>query len=193
MKKEEIYLSDSFETFLSFLYGKQKYHQDAGLKTISEWKERIDKIINSIEYSIINTIEISDKKHKDYLLIICQDTRELISKSLDLNDLNEKTILGLFKLIFYLIGDRPDHWDYIKVNKSKHWMLNSHRQIMYYQSNEHKVNLIINNAPSVNHLNDGKYNKKTLIDKLHHDLNSDYGKFLDWYKNEYRDKYYELY
>jgi hypothetical protein len=69
MDNDKIYLSDSFEIFLKYLYGQQNYHQDSGLKTYSEWKQRLNKIINSIERSIDSTIEISDKKHKDYLFL----------------------------------------------------------------------------------------------------------------------------
>lgn len=193
MNNDKIFLSYSFENLLKFLYGQQNYHQDIGLKSFSEWKKRLKKIINSIEQSIDTTIEISDKKHKDYLLFVCKDTKDQISKAKNLNDLNEKTILGLIKLVFYLIGDRPNHWGLQKVNKPDHWKLNSHRQIMYYQSNEHKVNLIIDKSPPIDHINDGKYNRNILIEKLHMELNGNHAKFLDWYKNEYRDKYYELF
>jgi len=194
MKKEEIYLSESFEIFLSYLYGKNNYHQYAtGAKSNFEWKETIDKVLDSIESSIQNTLEVSDKAHKDNLLFLCQDTRKRISNSSDLNDLNEKTILGFIKLVFYLIGDRPEHNDLLKVNKPEHWKLNSHRQIMYYQSNEHKVSLIIDRAPAIDQFNDGKYNKNKLLDKLHRDFSGDNRKFLDWFKNEHLDKYNELF
>jgi hypothetical protein len=193
MDKEFINLSDSFETLLRYLYGGHNFRYDSGLKTCAEWKHRMIKIIDSIEFSIDKTIEISDRKHKAQLLSICKNTKEEISKVSNLNGLNEKTILGLIKLIFYLLGDRPDHFDLQKVNKSDHWRLNSHRQIMYYQNNEQKVRLIIDQAPQIDEWNDGVYNRNILIAKLHRELSGDHAKFLDWYKDEYPDKYYEFY
>lgn len=193
MEEGYINLSDSFETLLRYLYGEQNFRYDTGLKNCTEWKLRLIKIINSIELSIDRTIEISDRNHKAQLLSICRITKEEISEANNLNDLNEKTILGLIKLIFYLIGDRPDHFGLQKVNKPDHWKLNSHRQIMYYQNNEQKVRLIIDQAPQIDEWNDGVYNRNILIVKLNRELKGDHAKFLDWYKDEYPDKYYEFY
>ena len=185
-----VFLSDSFEYLLRYLYG-QNYRFYFESITFTKWKQLLGKITNSIETSIDNTVEIIDKKHRKDMVNICRITQEQISKSENLNDLNENTILCLIKLVFYLLGEIPDHWDLEKVNKPKHWKLNSHRQIMYYQSNEHKVNLIIDNAPPIDQSNE--YNKSYLMEKLHKEFHRDYTKFLDWYIAEHKDKYYELF
>ena len=49
MENKEIILSDSFEIFLKYLYGRRNYHQSAGVKTIIEWRNLLMKIVNSIE------------------------------------------------------------------------------------------------------------------------------------------------
>jgi hypothetical protein len=193
MKNEEINLSDSFEILLKSLYGDSKYHQYAGFKTSTEWKYCIEKIIKSIELSLQNTIEISDKEHKNTLIKHCTDLREKISGTNDLNELNEKIILGLMNLVFSLIGDRPDHFELKKVNSTNHWKLNKNRQLMYYQSNEHKVNLIIEKAPQIGQFSDEKYNKNFLIRKLQFDFNGNFTTFLDWYKMEHFEHYNELF
>lgn len=63
--ENKIFLSESFEILLKYLYGQQNYHCYAGIMTYTERKQQLCKIINSIETSINNTIEITDKKHKN--------------------------------------------------------------------------------------------------------------------------------
>lgn len=183
MEKETIDLSEDFESLLSLLYGKQKYHQFAGSKTKNEWEKIILKVISSIELSIANTIENCDTGHKNYLLQLCQETKERISKSLTINELNEEIILELFKIIFNLIGDQPNHWDHNKINKTDDWKLSEHRQLMYYQSNQHKTNLIIDEAPEDYN---GKYTRRLLIEKLNRDFKRNYSEFIDWHKENFR-------
>ena len=187
--KDKIELSDSFEVLLCYLFGKQNFHHDAGTKTIGEWRKRIDRVIKSISLSIQNTLEIVDNEHKNHLIKICDNIREKISNASDINDLNQETIVGLFNLIFYTLGDRPDHWDLNKVNKGDHWRLNTHRQVMYYQNNERKVRIIIDNAPSIDSYNDQLYNKLILMKKLHQEFGGNHTKFIEWYKENYQELY----
>jgi len=190
MEKETIYLSDGFESLLSLLYGKQKYHQFTGLKTKNEWEKITLKVISSIELSIANTIENCDAGHKNYLLQLCQETKERISESLTIDELNEEIILELFKIIFNLIGDQPNHWDHNKINKRDDWKLSKHRQLMYYQSNQQKISLIIDEAPEEYN---GKYTRRLLIEKLNRDYKGNYSEFLDWHKKNFREMHDKLF
>ena len=122
----------------------------------------------------------------------CEYFKEMVSKSKDLNKINEKAILGLIKIIFELIGERPDNWELDKVNNKKHWKLNKSRQIMYIQTNKQKAEQFIKFAPVLNESNENTYNKELLRNKLFVVFNKDYQRFLEWLKVEHSDKYNEI-
>jgi hypothetical protein len=192
MAKEEILLSDSFEIFLKFLYGSRYYHQIGGYKSKSEWKKVILKIINSIEKSIRLTIENTDSAHKTNLINKCQYIRDKLSKARNLNEINEKTILGLFRLVFLLIGDEPNNWEFDKPYHSNHWTLNKKRQVVYIQTAKQKAELILKKASKYDDLKEDSFNYHSLHNKLFYDLNGDYQRFIDWIKKNYTEKYLEI-
>jgi hypothetical protein len=194
MNDEKIYLGDAdfFVILLKRLYGKHKFLQYcSGYKTSQQWKETINEIFIAIEKCITNTIDCDDYTHKEELLALCCIAQQEITKAKTINKINITSILYLSKLSFNLIGDMPDNWDKKKVNKNQHWQLNAHRQIIYYQSNMHKANLIIDKAPSVNE--SSEYNNCSLSNKLHYDFNKDYARFIDWHKITYKEKHSELF
>lgn len=192
MDKEEILLSDSFEIFLKSLYGRKYYHQTSGIKSKLEWEKMILKIINSIEKSIILTIENIDSTHKTNLINDCQYIRYHISNARNLNDINEKTILGLFRLIFLFIGEKPNNWELDKPYHSNHWTLNKRRQVIYIQSAKQKAELILEKAPNNDDFEKDTFNYHSLHKKLFQDFNRDYQKFLDWIKINHTEKYLEI-
>jgi len=192
MNKEEILLSDSFEIFLKFLYGRKYYHQISGFKSKLEWKKVILKIVNSIERSIILTIDNIDSTHKTNLINDCQYIRDKISKSRNLNEINEKTILGLFRLIFLFIGEKPNNWNLDKPYHSSHWTLNKRRQVIYIQSAKQKAELILEKAPNNDDFKEDTFNYHSLHKKLFYDFNGDYQKFIDWIKINHTEKYLEI-
>ena len=192
MDKEEILLSDSFEIFLKYLYGRKYYHQISGFKSKSEWKKVILKIINSIEKSIRLTIENIDATHKTNLINDCQYIRDNISNARNLNEINEKTILGLFRLIFLFIGEKPNNWKFDKPYHSNHWTLNKKRQVVYIQSAKQKAELILEKASKNDDLREDSFNFHSLHKKLFYDFKGDYQKFIDWIKKNYTEKYLEI-
>jgi len=194
MNDERIFLgdADSFEILLKRLYGNRRYFQYCnGWKTSQKWQDAVIKIFIAIEKCIVNTIDCNDSAHKEELLSLCQTAQEEITKAKTINKINITSILYLSELSFNLIGDMPDNWNKKKINKNQHWQLNAHRQIIYYQSDMHKANLIIDKAPLVNE--NSEYNNCILSNKLHYDFNKDYTRFIDWHKMTYKEKHSELF
>lgn len=109
-----------------------------------------------------------------------------------IDQINEKVILGLIKLVFYLIGERPNHLKMYNTNHSKSWKLNSQRQILYIQSNEQKFKRIIEAAESENYNNSNGYNRNFLFRQLN-TFHRDYCKFIEWHKSEYPNEHLKLF
>ena len=188
---EEIYVNIDIENLLSSLFGKVNYHGDTGIMTTSVWKQRLIKIIGSIEKSILYNVN-SDTFHKDKLNLYCEKAKDEIKKSTNINQLNTETIYCLVKIIFYLLGDMPDNWDLKTTNKINHWKLDEYRTLYYTQSQEQKANLILN--LSMNSAYDNilpEYSE--LSKKRFYEFNKNDTKFIEWFKETYPTVYMEIF
>lgn len=188
--KEEIYVNHDFETLLSHLFGKN-YHGDSGSLTISDWKKRLIKIINSIEKGIKYNVN-SDTFHKDKLNLFCETAKDEINKSISINQINTDTIRCLVRIIFYLLGDMPDNWNLKITNKLHHWKLDENRTLYYTQSPTQKVNLILNISRNSNYNNIlpeySELSKKRFDEFQKNDI-----KFMEWFKETYPAVYMEIF
>lgn len=61
---------------------------------------------------------------------------------------------------------------------------------MYYQSNEQKYKIILDNAPTEDSNKDYNIN---FINRRFNELNRDYSKFVEWHKGKYPNKHLELF
>lgn len=146
-----------------------------------------------IEKSIDITISNIDAKHKQDLKSSIEEIIKSIHSSDDLDELNQKIILGLFKMIMLFIGEIPDNYHLKKLNKTSHYSLNKNRQIVYLQTDEQKVKMIINNATQYDSDDTQSHNEYHLIKKLNEDFRGNYSRFLDWYRMEHTEKYLSLF
>lgn len=110
MKNNEIIVSESFQSLLKHLFG-IRYHQYSGLKNFSEWKETIVKIGESIQKSIEYTIDVIDSNHKKCLMDECAKFIKEINEAKSIDQINEKAIIRLTYLIFFLMGEMPNHFN----------------------------------------------------------------------------------
>lgn len=178
-------------TLLNYLFG-MRYHQYTGLIEYSTWKKTLIKVITAIQKSIDKTITVIDADHRYRLDLECKLLKDNIKNASSIDEINEKTILGLIKLVFYLIGERPNNSHRHNTNNNKYWELNSQRQLLYFQTNKQKFNAIINNAPKEQYSNSKLYNQNLLIQKFQN-LNRNFAKFVAWHQSEYPIEHLNLF
>ena len=181
-------VSIEFEHYLSYLFGKSNYHGYVGLKSISEWKKVLIKVLKALKKSITVTIESTDSQHKQRMLLLCDETEKRIANLKNIDSVNEQTILGLTSLIFEVLGGRPDNWNRITTNSENHWRLNRKRQISYCQSFSQKANIILDEAYRQSHDNFTEMHKT-----LYRKFVGNERKFCEWYKETHPNKYLSLF
>lgn len=187
----KINLELSFEYLLSYLFGKTNFHSYTGLKSLTEWSNRLIEIINFIEKSILYSIENIDTFHKKQITSLCERIKEDIKKPKSFNQTNHNAILGLFKLIFELIGQSPDNWELSKVNNRKHFELNEYRQLIYIQSDKQKYHYILKLSETF--LKGKLPSYKELVKVFSLNCNKDFSKFIKWFKSNYSSQYLEIF
>lgn len=188
--KDEIYLNDSFEIFEKIIFSSYIYHQDAGLKTLEEWKERNLKISTAIKLAIEQNLLHTDKIHKNNILFQINRLIENINNAKDFDYLSNEITIKLTKIIFLLLGDIPDNWDKKSKSLPKKWKLNRHRTLKYIIT-DRKKSLII-----FKYLYKAWSNKEKvqiLHEKLTLEMNSDYKQFNKWFKENHIEIYDHLF
>ena len=187
-EQDVIYMDMPFEGFLKTLFGAQSFHGSTGPKTVSEWKAIIQKVLEFVEKSLLFTIEVVDKEHQKQLYQHIDRLKESISQATSNKKVCEEAILGLFKLVFNLIGGIPDNYRRKKLNHPSHWQINKYRQVLYIQDYEHKTNLIFRDARNQAN-NNQKTDYLTQIQHKFYNLNGDHQKFMLWFMQAYPDDY----
>lgn len=138
------------------------------------------------------TIELNtntDKKHLEEI----NGALEKLDISFKDKDFEPLYIVGLFKLIFLLLGDLPNNWSR-KTNINRSFFLHGRRQLVYNRNLEQKVTTILRA-----HEQNEKFQKiinrwdlsKLFRTETHKDILSQ--DFLRWYSDNYPNLYAELF
>jgi len=85
-----------------------------------------------------------------------------------------------------------DNWEYDKPYHSKHWTLNSKRQILYHQTLEQKTNLFLNESHRLRKFSEEE-NYNYFHNKLYNEFNSNHQEFLEWIKLKHPMKYLKIF
>jgi|SRR2546425_4424025 len=144
---DSIAFSLSFEHFLSRLFGKSRYHSTTGIRhTTAEWRQELLRIGRSVRRSITINVRATDHSHRDELLERCMSVEQALEDSTTINDLNLVMIQHLAEVSFLLMGAVPDHWDAIHPPGPNGWKLSGFRNVVYAQTPEQKVQLVLDFA-----------------------------------------------
>ena len=185
-----IYVPMGMEYLFRRLFGNHTYYQFVGVKRPSDWKKSALKLTKTMKLAVEANVE-TNALHKARLLQICDLTRRDVKEANGIDAINMGLIEGLTKLVFELLGDMPNNSDMKVVNKPNHFLVRSKRTLLYHQSPEQKVDVILSLA------NDHHYKSHVpsyieLRDKLWFEY-AGAGEFINWFKSRYPDVYADVF
>jgi hypothetical protein len=191
-EKDSIYVPISFEFLMSSLFGKTNYHGYVGSVRQSIWKKDLIKIVKYIKKSIIINAN-TDHFHKSELIKTCNTIEEKIKKSKSFDEINLETIEGFIRLVFLLLGNMPNHWDRKSPYLDKFWELDGHRTLIYSQSDEQKVYLIINLVDIRKQFSIKVEDYENLSSLFYKRFRENASEFLSWFKDSYPETYCQIF
>ncbi len=184
MKNIELSIGD--EVLLMRLFGKSMFNKH-GIRSQKTWKKIQERIYKIIKMAIEKNLR-SDGFHK-LRLEMYLDQYESACKAKEVTDI--KIILLLVAMIIELLGNLPDYSERTSLNKNSDYCLSGLRNLIYYQSANHKRRTIIEAARYKPYC---EYHKS---DDLHEMYVSKYNGnstgFIDWYKRTYPDVYMKIF
>lgn len=189
-----VFVPDVTEYFFRSVFGREKYHQRLSPDiSLSSWKKELSKLFKHLKKFIAVNVDSTDKQHYTKLIEYCDLAFEVISISKGKDELNISILTLLFKINFLLIGDMPYNE---KIRNSRGlWKLDRFRKINYCQTFEQKFELIMDKYDLRKEPGGSDFKKSfqyELILKLH-EFKQDYAKFLEWFRENHRQKYDELF
>ncbi len=158
----------------------------------SDLKNHCQRIIKTLR----RTIELNlttDKQHYKQI----QGSLEKLEISFKDDDFEPLYMIGLFKLIFLILGDLPNNWRKKSTSNDNSYLLNRRRSFFYNQTTRQKINVIA----------EAHRDKKEFENKIKWwELSSKFRKehpgvkqsaysqeFLTWYSNQYPLLYSQLF
>jgi hypothetical protein len=185
MKREDqfVQIPLSVEHFLSYMFGKNSTHGLAGSSSKSDWTKLCKKLILHLEKYVEQNI-YTDRIHLQRIKLQIDALRA--SLSVKVGPARDPLLFAAFcKLCLLLMGDLPDHWRKKVVNRPEYFRLNPRRSLLYVQSRQQKVNLILRECTR------GQFSGKFTDDKSEqiqrNAWNMDNGEFLEWFQKSYLD------
>lgn len=182
-----------FSLLIKQLYGNKDYLSVKSFITATAAKKYYIKIMRSIRFAIQETIEITDKEHRQELLKTLNDLESCFKSSKTIEQTDQLMITFQSQLIFLLIGNLPYNGQEEQfINKSDNWKLHSLRQIQYVQTNQQKKNLIFKAVK-------GKYRDRFgewgdfMTDVYWRQCANDSDKLIEWLKKNHIDIYTDLF
>ena len=117
------------------LFGHVAYSELKECTNLAIWKRYVNKLFNSIEISVRETVEVADEIWFEDLdeLITLGKEHVKVAKSAD--ELFAALSATLARIVFHQLGYLPQHTMVGKVTLAKdHWKLNPERTVQYIQS-----------------------------------------------------------
>ena len=152
------------------------------------------KVINGIRKAIIVNLDNCDVLHRKELLGLCEEAEKEIKKAKRKDEVNSILIEFLIKMVFELMGGLPENWHRKVVNRLEDWRLDKYRKLVYTQTAQQKANLILYFAKRYRARYEGRLpEERDLYRVLWHEFNGDFGKFVEWFRNKYRNIYPEIF
>jgi len=189
-----VYIPDVTEYFFKTMFGRVKYHQRLSHDiSLTAWKKELTKLFKHLKKFISVNVDSTDKQHYNKLMEYCDLAFEVINISRGKDEVNISILTLLFKINFLLMGDLPYNE---KIRNSRNlWKLDRFRKITYCQTLEQKFELIMDKYDLRKEPSGSDFKKSfqyKLISKLH-EFNQDYCKFIEWFRENHRQKYDELF
>lgn len=144
MKRNEEYLYH-FKDFFGTLYGRNEWINVKHCTSIDNWKERIIKLIKTIDKAIKSSVEVLEISFEEEIKkLISNEIKYIKQKEYqEIEELTGDLSVCLAKIIFTLLGEIPDNYR-LKQNVSlrNSWKLNSTRTIQIIQNKKQKSAMI---------------------------------------------------
>jgi len=131
----------------------------------------------------------TDKKHSKEI----QFALEKLERSFKDEDFEPLYIIGLFQIIFLILGDLPNNWRR-KVNIGRSFSLNAKRELIYNRNLDHKINTILSA-----HIQDEKFSEEisssnlTNLFRKETKNNVRSREFIEWYSDKFPNLYSTLF
>ena len=191
MKREKdfIQIPLQVEHFLSNMFGKDSTHGLAGSSTKSDWTRLCKRLISHLEKYIEQNV-YTDRIHMNRIQMQIGNLRA--SLAANVRSAREPLLFTTFcKLCLLLMGDLPNHWRKKVVNRSKYFRLNQRRSLIYIQSRQQKVNLIVRECTDGQFAGRFSDDKKEQMRRNTSKMDND--EFLEWFQNSHMALHLELF
>jgi len=149
--------------------------------------KRMSKVLSKAIELNINT----DRKHFKQI----QFALKKLERSFKDKDFEPLYIIGLFDIIFLLLGDLPSNSRLrTRTNIGRHFFLKARRELTYVRNLKHKVNTIL-----TAHIEDEKFGKKIKFEELTRQFREETKKdirsqdFINWYSEKFPYLYSNLF
>ncbi len=188
---DSIAYSLGFEYFMSRLFGKSRYHSTTGIPpTAAMWRKELLRIAVIIRQAVSANVKATDRLHREELLDRCNSVQTALRAAKGINELNLAMIQHLAEVSFLLMGGLPSNWKGSHVSGPRGWKLDAVRSVVYFQTPEQKVQLILDQA---------RRHNRTLHDQMMDQLfrlrtnPNRIGVFLKWVRQNHEDFYLTLF
>lgn len=192
MPEDYVYTPEEFESMLSQLFSKDRYHGASGALSSEQWREQLTRILMHLQKAIRQSVE-GDSLHSRTLQEHCSKAAGHLKTSANCNQLSIHAIMGLTRIAFGLVGHFPDHWDKSEraAAHPANWKLTKYRTLTYHRTAEQRVAQIIALA------DDPRFatrlpSRRALYQKLGSEFKGDERAFLEWFKSAHSDVYLEV-
>jgi hypothetical protein len=176
--KAEMTIPIEFEHFLSFLFGKKRFHGHSGHFPFSVWKKDLISIFKTLSRAVSINLD-TDPAYAEEIAGWCEHAIADIREAKSVDELNADTIRHLLRIIFMLLGDMPNNWHARQTSHRNVWTLDRFRKIGYLRTIRHRANKLIEMA-------EGRPRSEKLPTAMHRD--SPEG-FIEWYRKNRPDLY----
>ena len=187
---KEVTVSYDFEHLLSNLFGKNRYHGFVGTHKVARWKGELTKVVRAIQRTVKINVDTDDFHRRD-IVDCCERTIPSLKAAQTSNEVNTVMIEFAIKTIFMLLGHLPDNWDKKSISNPKLWRLDTFRKLAYIRTPEQRANLVLSLTDRYGY-SDRLPKWRDLLLKRHTEFKGDPVKFLEWFKQNYRDVYDEI-
>ena len=123
------------EYFARNVFG-DRYHGSAGWSKISVWKKLYVDCLLLIRNSFDDSVGSVDAFHRGHIIQTIDRISERIKRSKRKDDVHKWLIIGLFQLVFLLLGNLPKRMASRKKRQPKKFNFSAFRTLSYSQTRE---------------------------------------------------------
>lgn len=126
------------KSILEQILGQDTYKKLKETGTLNDWKKVVKKLLNTIEFSINETVEITDEDFFRQINDIIKHGINSVDMSKEASDLFSHLSATLIKIVFLQIGYIPSTYVKNRPLRKGRWNLSYIRSVQYVQNQEQK-------------------------------------------------------